>query len=435
MNSIRQRLLVWLLTIILFAAATAGLGVYLNAQQEANSVFDHHLYQVAMTLLDQPFEDEDILGTLGQESQFDLVIQVWTEDGVRRYFSRTHVDLPRASHAGYETVKTREGGWRVFSLVRDGLIIQVSQPQSIRRRLAAGIAWRTVLPMFVLLPFLGIATWIIVGRGLQPLAKVASAVKQRNPGSLEPVVVDGLPDELQPVVSELNTLLERLDHALDAQRAFTADAAHELRTPLTALQLQLELAQNARKASDREAAFLQLEGGMRRAIRLVNQLLTLARQEPGRPDTSFVRVDLNVIAKRVLAEQDSLAAARDIDLGMTRDEPACTDGDGESISVLIGNLVDNAIRYTPDGGRVDVAVYRDGDRAVVEVSDTGPGIPEEERERVFDRFYRRAGNEVPGSGLGLAIVQNIARRHHASVDLHDNPDGAGLLVRVGFPGS
>lgn len=432
MRSIRRRLLVWLLTIILLATTAAALSVYFKAQQEANDVFDHHLYEVAMALLDQPFAAGDILGTLDKESAYDLVIQVWTADGVRRYFSRRHVDLPRASRPGLETVATREGSWRVFSLARDGLIIQVSQPQSIRRGLAAGIALRTVLPMLILLPVLGIAIWVIVGRGLQPLANVAAAVKRRNPDSLEPLTIARLPDEVVPVVNELNRLLAQLGQALEAQRAFTADAAHELRTPLTALQLQLELAQAASTPEERATAHARLEGGIRRAIRLVEQLLTLARQEPGTRESTLATFELGTVAREVLARHAPLASARDIDLGMTHDEPATITGDPDGIAVLLGNLVDNAIRYTPGGGRVDVAVHAGDKGAVLEVADTGSGIPEAERDRVFDRFYRRAGTGSPGSGLGLAIVRNIANRHGASVSLHDNP-GGGLLVRVTFP--
>ena len=433
MTSIRRRLLWWLLTIILLATGVAALLVHRRAETEANAMFDRHLSEVAITLLDQRFEDEEILGTLDQESQYDLVVQVWTTDGVRRYASRSHADLPRPTHAGHETVRMREGDWRVFSLVDDDLIVQVSQPVRIRQQLAAGVALRTVMPLLLLLPVLGVAIWFIVGRGLRPLAAVADAVGQRNPSSLDPLPETDLPDELRPVVSELNALLGRLGKAFDAQRAFTADAAHELRTPLTALQLQLELAQRANSPEERDLALRRLEGGIRRAVHLVQQLLTIARQDPDGVDRPRMPLDLNAVVKEALGRQADLAAHRDIDLGLTRDDPLRIEGDGDAVGILVNNLVDNAIRYTPAGGRVDVSLQENGDRAMLEVRDTGPGIPPEERERVFGRFYRHANADIEGSGLGLSIVRNIAERHHATVALLDPPEGSGLCVQVSFP--
>lgn len=432
MRSIQRRLMLWLLAIIAVATAIAALSVYHRSQHEANEMFDRHLSQVALSLLDQPFEDEEILGSLDKESQYDLVIQVWTEDGVMRYASRAHSDLPRTTRAGFESVRTREGEWRSFSLLHDDLIIQVSQPIRIRHQLAAGVALRTVVPMLLLVPVLGIAIWLVVGRGMRPLRAVAAAVKERNPRSLEPLPEDDLPDEIRPVVSELNALLGRLGRALDAQRAFTADAAHELRTPLTALQLQLELAQRATTDDERAPALAQLEAGIRRAVHLVQQLLTMARQDPDASAHPSASIDLNAVTRAAVGLEDTLAVSRGIDLGVTRDEPVRIEGDAEAIGILVRNLVDNAVRYTPAGGRVDVAVHPEGDRAILDVRDTGPGIPAELRERVFDRFFRVNGADVQGSGLGLAIVRHIAQRHGADIALLDNPDGHGLCVRVTF---
>jgi two-component system OmpR family sensor kinase len=242
-----------------------------------------------------------------------------------------------------------------------------------------------------------------------------------------------LPEEIQPLVTALNDLLARLGRTLAAQRNFVADAAHELRTPLTALRLQVQLAERAQEPVERASAFATLRQGLERATHLVEQLLTLARQEPEAADQPFAPVQLGELVHEVVSALEPLAAARSIDLGVTRNEGGTIRGARESLRTLVMNLVDNAIRYTPAGGRVDVASYREGARAVLAVTDTGPGVPPEERERVFDRFYRRVGSETSGSGLGLSIVRNIAQRHGAQVMLDSGPAWRGLSVCVVFP--
>lgn len=433
MNAIRHRLLIWLLAIILCGMSIAALAVYRGAQAELNTLFDRHLSQVAVSLIDQQFADAFILGSLDQEAEYDLVIQVWAGDGVRRYASHAHVDVPRPTRSGHETVHTREGDWRVFSMNGAGLTIEVSQPLRIRQALAASAAWRTILPMLLMLPVLGIAVWLVVGHGLRPLESVAAAVRERTPGSLTPVPTDHLPEELRPMVAALNDMLGRLGRALEAQRTFTANAAHELRTPLTALQLQLGLLKTATTDEERSNALDHLEDAVRRSVHLAQQLLTIARQDPDVVENAFADLELNAVVKQVLARQEPIARSRGIDLGMTRDEITRIHGDSEAIAILVNNLVDNAMRYTPAGGRVDVAVRRELDQAVLEVIDTGPGIPPADRERVFNRFQRGDVRDETGSGLGLAIVRSVATRHRATVTLLDNPEGPGLRARVVIP--
>jgi two-component system OmpR family sensor kinase len=277
--------------------------------------------------------------------------------------------------------------------------------------------------------------WILVSRGLQPLARIASSVKARTPDSLEPLQEIAAPEEVKPLVFSLNDLLARLKSALDAQRAFVADAAHELRTPLTALQLQVQLVERANSDEDRAAALGELKSGLQRTIHAVQQLLTLARQEPGAAEYRITSVSLADLIRRSVLEHERLAEARAIDLGVTQaDEAAHISGDADALRILLANLVSNALRYTPAGGRVDVACGLMDGGAYFEVADTGPGIPAAERERVFDRFYRRGGDSADGntgSGLGLSIVRTIADRHGAQVSLADSESG-GLLVRVCF---
>ncbi len=220
---------------------------------------------------------------------------------------------------------------------------------------------------------------------------------------------------------------------LEAQRAFVADAAHALRTPVTALQLQLQLLERAQSPDEREAATGRLKDGLKRMTHLVEQLLTLARQDPAQQLRTAQEVPLDALAREVLAEQAVLADAKSIDLGLARAEPIKISGDRESLRVLLSNLVDNAIRYTPSDGRVDVAVALENGRPVLSVEDSGPGIPPQEHGRVFDRFYRVESNNGSGSGLGLAIVRNVAERHGAQVELDSGAGGGGLKVSVRFP--
>jgi two-component system OmpR family sensor kinase len=244
----------------------------------------------------------------------------------------------------------------------------------------------------------------------------------------------GLPREVQPLVGALNGLLGRLSQALAAQRSFIADAAHELRTPLTAVHLQAQLAERATDEAGRRAALADLKDGLERATRLVEQLLTLAREEPGVADRPPATVDLPALAREVVADLAPLAADKRIDLGLSADSPVQVRGDADALATLLSNLVDNALRYTPEAGRVDVGVASDGGRAVLSVRDSGPGIPEADRERVFDRFVRGSvTGAVRGSGLGLSIVKRIAERHGADIAVGPGLEGAGVGISVRFP--
>ena len=269
---------------------------------------------------------------------------------------------------------------------------------------------------------------------LLPLKRLAGSVKARRVSALEPLPRAQLPDEVQPLVAALNDLLGRLCAALDRERAFVADAAHELRTPLTALHLQLDALARAGSDSERTEAMERLSAGVQRSIRLVEQLLSLARQEP-RAEPQHGRIALDELSREVIAELVPLADARHIDLGIADAEPAVILGDPESIATLVRNLVDNAVRYTPPGGQVDVSVTQaraDDGQVRLRVADNGPGIAPEERTRVFDRFYRQPGALAPGSGLGLAIVKAIADAHGARIELGAGPEGRGLTVTVAF---
>jgi two-component system OmpR family sensor kinase len=433
-SSLRAQLLASLLAGVVLVGIGGGWIVYRNALAEADTFFDYHLRQTALILRDEPVEYllAPRLPLPPTDASYDFVMQVWSLDGVRVYLSRPHAVLPEITTLGFSTVTTSEGRWRVFGVQALTRVIQVAQPMRIREQRAAELALQTLKPFALLLPVLALLIWIAVGSALEPLRRLTAQVKARQVNALDALPAQRLPDEVQPLVLALNDLLGRLRAALERERAFMADAAHELRTPLTALHLQLGMLARASSEAERAAAMSSLSAGVQRAIRLVEQLLALARQEP-RPDSRAAPVRLDELAREVVAELVPLADAGRIDLGVAAAQQATVAGDADALRTLLRNLVDNAVRYTPPGGRVDVTVEAAATGARLTVTDNGPGIPAEERTRVFDRFYRRAATEPLGSGLGLAIVKAIADAHGATLRLADGPSGKGLAVIVSFP--
>ncbi|HEY6517595.1 MAG TPA: ATP-binding protein [Steroidobacteraceae bacterium] len=433
--SLRTSLLVWLLGGVLLVGVAGGLVVYRNALAEADAFFDYHLKETALLLRDQPVEYLGPPPIPSNNAAYDFVVQVWTLDGELVYESRPHASLPNFATIGFATVNTGSGRWRVYGTESLTKVVQIAQPMSVRRQQAAQLAVRTLTPFALLMPLLGLIVWLAVGHALQPLQRLARAVKARRVNALEPLSDERLPEEVRPLVGSLNDLLGRLTAALDRERAFMADAAHELRTPLTALHLQLGALARAGTEAERTDAMGKLSEGVQRAIRLLEQMLALARQEP-RAEPVRTRFALDELAREVVAELVPLADARQIDLGMSEAQTVFVQGERDAVATLVRNLVDNAVRYTPPGGRVDISVERSTAipaQAVVTVIDNGPGIPLEERERVFDRFYRKPGTRSPGSGLGLAIVRAIALAHGAAVTLGQGPNGDGLAIAVAFP--
>ena len=432
MSSLRARLLASLLAGVVGVGAVGGWIVYRNALAEADAFFDYHLRETALILRDEPVEYQLGAQYPPADASYDFVVQVWSLDGVRVYLSRPHAVLPQTITLGFATVNTSEGRWRVFGVQALTRVIEVAQPMSVREQRAAELAVQTLKPFALLLPVLALLIWFAVGHALEPLGRLTTLVKARRVNALDALPESGLPEEVQPLVQALNELLGRLSAVLERERAFVADAAHELRTPLTALHLQMAMLSRASAESERTAAMGTLSAGVQRAIRLVEQLLALARQEP-RIGVPHAPVRLDDLAREVVRELVPLADAGSIDLGVAAAQPATVEGDADALRTLLRNLVDNAVRYTPAGGRVDVAVEASAGGAVLTVTDDGPGIPPEERARVFDRFYRRAGTEPLGSGLGLAIVSTIATAHAATVALSDGAGGRGLRVTVSFP--
>jgi len=437
MRSIRRALLIWLLVGLLLGVAAAAVGTYVRAREEANALFDYQLKEMVASLTGAPFTAAPPDFADSDNGEDALVVQIWDRNGVQLYLSQPQRMLPQHAQLGFTNLRTESGEWRVFSALAGNQVVQVAQPMRPRRELAASMAFRTIVPLLAMLPVLAVLIWLIIAQGLRPLERVAAAVAQRSSTALEPVSEGGLPVEVQPLVHALNGLLERLGQALAAQRSFIADAAHELRTPLTAVHLQAQLAERASTEGGRRQALADLKSGLARATRLSEQLLTLAREEPGVGERAPVEVDLSELAREVIAELAPLAEAKQIDLGLNAGWTAPIKGDADALRALVSNLVDNALRYTPSGGRADVSVGAEGESVVLSVRDTGPGIAPADRARIFDRFYRgqqaAASGAAPGSGLGLAIVKSVADRHAATVELGDGLDGRGLGVTARFP--
>lgn len=439
-HSLRTRLLWFLLVAILLTALAQALSAYRTARTEADDIFDYHMQQMAMALRSglpasgwgavdaEPFDEQNT----------DFVVQVWTADGLRVFQSASRAGLPDRARLGFSELQANGNTYRVYSMAWHSQVIQVAQDMAARREMASKLALRTVAPIAAAAPLLMLVVWWVVSSSLAPVARVRRQVAQRQADELVEVSEAGLPDEIRPLVHELNLLFGRVRQAFDAQKSFVADAAHELRSPLAALKLQAQGLQRATDDAARERAVGRLTAGIDRATRLVEQLLVLARQQAHAASGNAPQpVALAEIARQAAADVVPAAQARCIELGLSHDDDARAEipGHADALRILVRNLVENAITNTPPGGSVALAVHRAGDRLVLSVDDSGPGIAEADRERVLDRFYRVAGSQATGSGLGLAIVKAIADLHGATVVLNRSASLGGLRVEVSFPAS
>jgi two-component system OmpR family sensor kinase/two-component system sensor histidine kinase QseC len=432
MRSIRARLLIALIVLVALISLIAAAVTYRRVLNETSVLFDYQLRQMALSLRSQISLAPRMLEIPPDQGDSDFVVQIWNVFGTRIYLSRPGLPILNQTVLGYADLSLGGEPWRAYGLQTADGVIQIAQPVRVRETLARAAAERVVIPLLLLLPIMIFAVAWIVRSGLAPLRYVTSEVQRRDVRSLAALNTDNLPVEIEPLVTELNRLLERLQRAFSAQRAFISDAAHELRSPLTALRLQLQLLDRASDEPSRREARTRLGAAVERAIHLIEQLLTLARSEPEGAAFEETLLDLGSVAAEGVSDTHELAMSRNIDLGLEA-EPNCqVRGNREALRILVRNLVDNAVRYTPPQGTVRVRCRSHATQAILEVIDSGPGIVPADRKRVFDRFYRRAEAQESGTGLGLAIVKSIAERHGARVSLDEAP-GGGLLVTVSFP--
>jgi two-component system sensor histidine kinase TctE len=314
------------------------------------------------------------------------------------------------------------------------VLVQVAETRQKRENLASRIISGVLLPQFAIIPLAVILVYRGLTRGLAPLARLQKRIRRRRPGDLAPIDTRGVPEEVRPVVIAFNEMMLRLEQNLQAQQRFIADAAHQMRTPLTGLKMQTELALSESDPEQIRNSLKKIAESTDRAAHLINQLLLLARTEASHEKVHAVEsLDLEVLARTVARDWVPRALAKDIDLGFEGEGwPLWIDGVPLLLRELINNLIDNAIKYTPPGGHVTVRI-RSGEFAALEIEDTGIGIGEDDRELVFERFYRVLGSETSGSGLGLPIVREIAELHRASVRLKPNPAGRGTIAIALFP--
>jgi len=485
--SIRRRLLTALIGTLLIVWLTVLLLVYRAAEHEVEEVFDADLARSAQTLqtllLHEVEEDHEMSDKLAK------VMAELGSGGLERYpvlasvlrdlhgeEARERVELIRRAQSAeheYESglivvARYAEGGimlrdaiapelpmtepgfvdvvldgqlWRVYRLTypQSGFTVQVGERHAFRDELVRYITRNTLMPLLVALPVLAVLIWIVVGRALEPLRRLAHGVSQRAPNTLDPIDESNTPREIHSLVQALNTLFTRMRAALDRKRQFTADAAHELRTPLAALKIHLQVAEREiSNPHDRVSIDLALQG-VDRATHTVEQLLLLARADAEQTrDMVSAAIDLRELAMDGVASLSQMAVERNIDLGVDAINASVTRGDRAALQVMLRNLIDNAVRYTPAGGSVTVAVGEDGNGVWLSVLDSGPGIPIADHGRVFNRFHRGDDEQsvgTTGSGLGLSIVQRIARLHEARIELSRGLHGAGLGVTVRFKSS
>jgi two-component system, OmpR family, sensor histidine kinase QseC len=372
--------------------------------------------------------------SMSSDYERHLRYQVWDNEGTLLLRSANAPLVAMAAVDGYSEARDADGRlWRHFGVWdrHHDFRIVVSEANDLRHRLVRKIALQSISPLALGLPVLVILLWVSITKGLDPLGVLTREIELRKPDNLLPLDPGTAPREVRPMLTALNSLLHRVDHALQGERQFTANAAHELRTPLAVIQAQLHAVRNADDEAERRRAIAQLQRGVERSIRLVGQLLTMARLDPDQALQDVGPVDVGELAESVCADLAPLALQRDqaLSLDVSPGLPAVT-GNADMLSMLLSNLVDNAIRYTQNGGHIEICVAAAGPGVCIEVRDDGPGIPAAQRERAFDRFYRIAGSEQAGTGLGLAICRRIAELHAATVTLTEGRDGRGLVARV-----
>ncbi|SCX69030.1 HAMP domain-containing sensor histidine kinase [Variovorax sp. EL159] len=444
MRSLRRGLLQWTLGALAFGSIVLVLVAYVFVLDEMNEVLDDNLREVASAVGRYHAEGQSF-PTISQATQprarapdqSDLITRVWRRDGQPVTVPDSAFAFPFPTAAGARRTTLDGVEWRTCTVIEGDFVVLAAQRTAARQEMAVEAASKLLFPLLLLALMIAGLLVLALRRGLSPLHEATTQIAQRNALTLEPIDGAEMPRELQPLVGAFNGLMDRLAAAFAVQQQFVADAAHELRSPVTALRLQIGLLEHTHDAPARAAAFHDAREGIDRLQRMVEQLLALSRAEPGSDDNSLQPVDLDQLVRDTVSAHAAAASRRQIDLGAAAASKASVLADPHELQVLLNNLVRNALHYSPAGSKVDVATALVDGAPVLRVTDNGPGIPQAERARAFDRFFRGEGPHVregdpAGSGLGLAIVKSIAERHGATVSLHEGPDRRGLEVRVQF---
>ncbi len=440
-HSIRFRLLLMILLTVLLLWSAVICFTWWRTNHDINAVYDAELIQVAklMAVATSHEAEEHDLGDYEADLSragyhFPLLFQIWSHSNrlmVRGPGAPAH-PLSGAREDGFSDVDFNGIGWRVYTLnlTDDDFRVQVARSHTERQRLVNEFVIDVVKPLLLALPLFGMLWWV-VHRGLEPLRQVSRLIAERDYGHLHPVNVERIPEESSRLVEEINALLTRLRASIDRNSRFTADVAHELRTPIAGMLVQLQSHDAALDEEGRRQVMLKVRRGLERLGHVVNQLMVLASIEPDRIRQSFHELELKTIAGDVMSELSPLALEKSIELELIADKPAYFHGNRELISIMISNLVGNAIKFTPEGGLVRVSIEKEAEGISLFVEDSGPGIPESKKAWVFERLNRVSHGG--GSGLGLSIVQEICRLHQTSIELHDGKNGIGLIVKLFLP--
>ena len=424
----------WALLLAIFALSLgASVAAYLQARSDVNTLFDYEIEQMTLTLsmhisAHPKLTEEPLLRV-----EHDFVTQVWGRQHQLLLSSHPGRGPNRVMSEGFSNFGESDKGWRTFTAISGDYVLQVAQPQSLRRRMAADIALKAMVPVLAIIPIGGLIICLVVGYGLKPLRMIAREVETRDPNSLRRIEATKLPSEVAPLVTSLNDLFGRLDRALKSERGFIADASHELRTPVTALSLQVGLLETASTPQERDESIQDLKRGVERMRRLTEQILTLARLDP--ENTGQMKpIDISALVRDMHEDYTHIATAKSIDFKVNAEDQVTVRGDLTSLTALIRNLLDNAMRYTPAGGVVTLEVNTHLAIAKIRIADSGPGIPAAIRDKVFARFFRADyESDGTGTGLGLAIAKRAAKRLGAKLELEDGPGGTGLTVLISFP--
>ncbi|HJV00145.1 MAG TPA: ATP-binding protein [Burkholderiaceae bacterium] len=430
MNGIRSRLLLLLGVLIVAASGIQFAATFSASLAQTNRLFDAQLLRIARTLGQMQGQVPEAYREYPLE--YDLVIQRWRHDEMTVYQQREHRELPGRAALGYSTVTMANGEWRIYAAAFEGGLVQVAQKMSARRQEAIALALNTLWPILLMAVVLLGAMWWLVSVALRPLAAVQQQIAQRDANALEQVDCSHAPREIMPLIDAINELLRKVRDAIASQRQFVADAAHELRSPLTVLQVQIQMLGRSQPEAARKASLAALGGAVARSSRMVEQLLGLARQDAlSQASAGEASVDLVQYASAAIAEVAPFASGKGVELSFLDASPVAVRADADSLMILLRNLLDNAVRYTPPHGAVTIGVERRGTQGVLTIADSGPGIPPADLARVTDRFYRVPGTTENGSGLGLAIVQAVVTHLGAALELRNSAHG-GLVVKVLF---
>ncbi len=431
-RSLGTQLIVTLGILLSIFGIAQGVSSYHLARVGVDALLDDRLSNVAVRVRDV-YEAAIPRESTGSGNAEDVVVVVWTSEHAKpEHTTDSTVVFNRDVPSGFSNQTVNNEQWRVYTFIAYDEVIQVGQRVSVRERMAEESAVRALLPIFVLIPAVWLVVYFCVQRAFGVLNRLGHRVQAIDSAHLVPLPANGLPVELQPFVSSINRMIERLDESMQLERDFISDAAHELRTPLTALKLQADNLHGDIVPGNQER-FQALRRGIDRTTALVAQLLQLARADAQIAPVAASEVDVTELVSSVVSELLPIATAKRIDIGADELMPARVHATESDVRAVVKNLVSNALRYTPEDGAVDLRVHT-GDGVVrVEVRDTGPGIPEEMLPRVFDRFFR-VSQSIEGSGLGLAIVKAIINRYGGTVELRNRDDGrSGLIAEVALP--